>query len=267
MCDTFQLSGNAASIFEEQKVPGIFSPLAKATLQVVSLGADDCILDVACGTGIVARTAREQLGPVPRIAGVDINQDMINVARSLPDTYARSCEWHIADVVDLPFEDDCFSVALCQQGIQFFSDQEMALREIRRVLLPGGRLAITVWSSVNPFTQSLADSIRELVNDKIAERTLAPYAFENRDTLAASLSELGFAEVSVQEFTVDRVISATPSSIRNEIMGLPIGPAVLEKGEDVLNQIIVDVIDASTSLRHESNFVIPQHTHLFQAIA
>ncbi|MCP4286406.1 MAG: class I SAM-dependent methyltransferase [Gammaproteobacteria bacterium] len=265
MVETFQLTGNAASIFEKQKVPGIFSPLAQATLDVVSLDSDDCILDVACGTGIVARRAREWVGPGSRIVGVDINDGMINVARNLTDVHSRSCEWHVADVADLPFEDGAFSIAFCQQGIQFFQDHKTALMEIKRVLLPGGRIAITVWSKINPFTRVLADSISRLVNRDVAKRTLAPYKCKNRDTLDLLLSELGFADVSVQELKIDRVINATAASIRNEIMGLPIGPAVLENGEDVLHQIVEEVIEASSALRHESDFVIPQHTYLIQA--
>ena len=83
--ESFQLSGSAAAIYEEQKVPAIFGPLAEATLDTVTLFDDDSVLDVACGTGIVARKARERIGPSARIVGVDLNEGMIDAARNLTD--------------------------------------------------------------------------------------------------------------------------------------------------------------------------------------
>jgi len=69
----FQLGGNAAALYEEQKVPALFAPLADATLSVVPLFDDDIILDVACGTGIMARKVRDKIGSAPRIVGTDLN--------------------------------------------------------------------------------------------------------------------------------------------------------------------------------------------------
>ena len=78
--DTYQLSGGAAAIYEEQKVPAIFSPLAEATLDAVPLFGDDSVIDVACGTGIVARKVRARIGPSARIVGVDLNEGVIEAA-------------------------------------------------------------------------------------------------------------------------------------------------------------------------------------------
>lgn len=119
--ETFQLAGNAAEIYEQQKVPAMFAPLAEATLDRVPLQRDDAILDVACGTGILARKARGRIGPAAKIAGIDLNDGMISIARNLDDDDARSCEWHISSVNDMPFDDGSFSKVFCQQGFQFLS--------------------------------------------------------------------------------------------------------------------------------------------------
>jgi len=120
--------------------------MARKTLDTVQLGPEDVILDVACGTGIVARTARQRLGPVPRIVGTDLNEGMIATARGLAGEEARSCEWQVADVTALPFADSTFSVSICQQGTQFFPDRKGALREIHRVMQPGGTILISFWA-------------------------------------------------------------------------------------------------------------------------
>jgi SAM-dependent methyltransferase len=265
MRETFQLSGNAAAIYEEQKVPAIFGPLAEATLDAVPLFESDSVLDIACGTGIVARKARAKVGPSARIAGVDLNQGMIDAARGLTDADARSCEWHAADVTELPFEDGTFSVAFCQQGLQFFPDRELALREIGRVLRPGGRIALTLWSEASALFEALADSFRRHVSDEIAERSLVPFVSPGADALGALVSGQGFIDVSAQILTVDRVLSDPENAIPREIMSNPVGPAVAERGDAVMARIVAEVIAALSDYRAGTKFVFPTRTHLIQA--
>ena len=88
---------NAAAIYEEQKVKAIFGPLAAATLNAVSIFDADTILDVACGTGIMARCLRERLGPSVRISGADLNEGMIDTARALTSGDPDGFDWKIAD--------------------------------------------------------------------------------------------------------------------------------------------------------------------------
>ena len=263
--ETFQLSGSAAAIYEEQKVPAIFSPLAEATLDAVPLFDDDSILDIACGTGIVARKARERVGPSARIVGVDLNEGMIDAARNLGDSHSQSCEWRTADVTKLPFEDGTFSVAFCQQGLQFFPDQELALREIKRVLRPGGRIALTVWSETSALFKALAEALRRHVNDEVAERLLAPFASPGADALGSLVSEQGFGDISAQVLAVERVLGDPENAIPKEIMGTPVGPAVLERGDAVMRQIVDEVMEALSGYRRGSHFAYPTHTHLIRA--
>ena len=168
--ETYQLSGNAAELYEELKVPAMFGPLADATLNAVPLAAGDAILDVACGTGIVARKARERAGPAARVVGADLNEGMIAMARSLADPQSRSCEWHVAGVGEMPFEDGAFDKIFCQQGFQFFPDEAAALREMRRVSRPGGVLAMTIWSGLNILFLVMADALAKFVDAETAER-------------------------------------------------------------------------------------------------
>ncbi len=263
--ETFQLSGNAAAIYEEQKVPAIFAPLAEATLDAVPLFDDDSVLDVACGTGIVARKVRARIGPSVRIVGIDLNEGMIDAARNLTDANSRSCEWRTADVTELPFEAGTFSVAFCQQGLQFFPDQGLALREIERVLRQGGRIALTLWSEASALFKALAESLRRHVSSEVAERSLAPFASPGADALGSLVSEQGFGDISAQTLVVERVLGDPENEIPKEIMGNPVGPAVLERGDAVMGRIVVEVIEALSDYRRGGKFVFPTRTHLIQA--
>lgn len=263
--ETFQLGSNAAAVYEDQKVPAIFGPLAEATLDVVSLNSHDVILDVACGTGIVARTARRRLGPSPRIVGVDLNEGMIGTARTLPDDASQSCEWHVADVTKMPFDPETFSVAFCQQGIQFFPDEIAALREIRRVLHPNGRIALSVWSGPNDLFKAMATALSQHIDDETGLRSLAPFTYGRTMSLKSSMSDLGFSNLSDRVIAVDRIIVDPETALPKEIMANPVGPAVAERGDAVMNAIVTDTIAALTAYRQGSGFAIPQHTHLIEA--
>jgi len=263
--DAFQLTGSAAEIYEDQKVPAMFRPLAEATLNAVPLSGDDSILDVACGTGIVARKIRERVGLSARVVGADLNEGMIEAARKLKDPHAQTCEWYVCDVCDMPFDAGEFSIAFCQQGLQFFPDEIAALTEIKRVLRHDGRIALTVWSGPSAFFEALALSLAKYVDESTAERSLAPFGYKGRDTLEVRLGELGFSGTSRHELAVDRVIMNPEVSIRKEILGTPVGPSVEEKGDVVMQQIVQEVTEALSGFRRGSDLVIPQHTHLFQA--
>ncbi len=263
--ESFQLAGNAAAVYEDQKVPAIFGPLAEATLDAVLLDANDVILDVACGTGIVARTARKRLGSSPRIVGVDLNEGMIATARNLPDEASQSCEWHVADATKMPFDPETFSVAFCQQGIQFFPDEFAALREIKRVLRPGGRIVISVWSGPSDLFKALAAALSRHVDEETGRRSLAPFTYGRAAALESTMSGLGFAEVSARVISVDRVVVDPETALPKEIMGNPIGAVVAERGEAVMHKVVTDTIAALTAYHQESGFVVPQRTHLIEA--
>lgn len=263
--ETFQLAGNAAAIYEAQKVPAIFGPLAEATLNTITLDTDDVILDVACGTGIVARTARRRLGRGPRIVGVDLNEGMIATARCLADEHARSCEWHVADVTRLPFADATFSVAICQQGIQFFPDEVTALGEIRRVLRPNGKILLSVWAGASDLFKALAAALSRHIGEEIGTRSLAPFTYDGAGRLGTVLADLGFKDVTARDITVNRVVDDPESALPREIMANPVGAAVVEHGEAVMHRIVAETIGALTAYRQASGFVVPQRAHLIEA--
>ena len=139
--ETFQLSVEAAEVYESSFVPALFAEWAGHLVEAAGIAPGQAVLDVACGTGIVARTAADRMGGRGRVAGLDINQGMLAVAGRLrPDI-----EWRQGDAADLPYEDGSFDAVLCQSGLMFFPDRAGALREMARVAAPGGTVAVQVW--------------------------------------------------------------------------------------------------------------------------
>ena len=116
----------------------MFSPLARATIEAISLPERAQVIDIACGTGIITRVVAAQLTGAGRIVGTDLNSTMLEVAEKTMPKTSHVIEWFACDVTELPFGDGEFDIAFCQQGLQFFPDKPKALAEIRRVLKPEG---------------------------------------------------------------------------------------------------------------------------------
>ena len=165
--ERWQLGGNAAA-FYERYVMLIMDPWVRRLVDVAMLQPDEHVLDVACGTGFVARLAAQRVGVKGRIVGIDLNPGMIEAARKTDAPTA--IDWRIGDAAALPFEDGGFDAVLCQQGLQFLPDRIQALREMRRVLRLGGRLAFTVWSAIDdtPYQAALADALTRHVSPEAA---------------------------------------------------------------------------------------------------
>ena len=180
-------------MYERWLVEPLFQPWAEVLLDLTRLRAGDRVVDIACGTGIVARTARKKLGPDSRVVGVDVSPQMLAVARSVEP----GVEWREGNAAALPCGNgETFDVVACQQGLQFFPDKPAAAREMRRVLAPGGRVAVATWRPIDE-----APIFRDLHH--IAERHLgtlvdARHSFGESGPLAQLLTDAGFSEVKVE---------------------------------------------------------------------
>jgi ubiquinone/menaquinone biosynthesis C-methylase UbiE len=263
--EKFQLAGNAAQLYEAHKVAAIFRPLAEATLERVALGSDERLLDVACGTGILARLAAARLGPGAAVVGIDLNTAMIEVARAEMPAAGAKVTWHQGDVCALPFPDAAFDVAFCQQGLQFFPDKPGALREIRRVLAPNGRIALTVWRSVNPYFAALAAALKRHVSAALGVRALAPFDYRNADVIRSHLIEAGFKDIDIQGLVVTRRLGPAATAVPQEIASTPFAQEMATLDEDKRGQMIDDIAQAIEAYRAGEGFAIPQESHLVQA--
>ncbi len=160
-----QLTGSAAELYERYVVPYLFAAWAQELVEQMDLRPGERVLDVACGTGIVARNAAEKVGTSGTVTGLDINPGMLAVAGNLRlPAGTPSIQWVECSALDMQLEDASFDVVLCEQGFQFFPDKSVALKEMRRVLVPRGRLAISVWFGPSPYNIAMANGIERHLN-------------------------------------------------------------------------------------------------------
>lgn len=139
----FNIAANAARAYEAA-VTVFMAPFAVIAIEAAGIGAGNHVLDLACGTGVVARRLAATVGPSGRVCASDLNPAMLAVAGEIGPA---GIEWSQAPADVLPYPDSSFDAVVCQQALQFFPDKIAALVEVSRVLRPTGRLAATVWAA------------------------------------------------------------------------------------------------------------------------
>jgi SAM-dependent methyltransferase len=142
--ESFRIPLEAAEVYESRFVPAIFAEWAPRLLERAGVARGESVLDVACGTGIVARTAAPLVGPDRKVVGVDLNEAMLTVARRVAAACGSEISWRQGDAARLPFADDSFDAVVCQMALMFFPDRVRALAEMGRVAGPGGRVGVCV---------------------------------------------------------------------------------------------------------------------------
>jgi ubiquinone/menaquinone biosynthesis C-methylase UbiE len=187
---------NPAETYESYMVPPLFAPFAQRLVAAADPRPGERVLDIACGTGIVARLAAPYVGSTGALVGIDLNPDMLAVARAAAGRAGLSIDWHEGRAEALSIPDGSFDVALCQFGLMFFADRQAALADMHRVLTPGGRAAVSVWQGLDhhPFYQTLHEVIERLLGSSSVDDI---FALGDADELRRSLTQAGFRDVAI----------------------------------------------------------------------
>ena len=189
MTETFQITPEQAKTYEELFVPALFAQWAAPLVELAGVRAGHHVLDVACGTGIAARTAADRVGSTGSVIGVDLNPAMLEVAaRVRPDI-----EWRQGDVAELPFGAERFDAVLCQSAVFFFPDVDRAFAEMARVARSGGVVAIQTYASLEdqPGFQEVEAIVRRVVPGEALELLDTYWSMGDLPRLCAALERAG----------------------------------------------------------------------------
>jgi SAM-dependent methyltransferase len=234
-----KFGGSAPENYERYFVPAIGGPLAADLVAHAALRSGERVLDAACGTGIVARLAAEQVGPQGNVAGVDITPGMLAVARTVTKPF--NVQWYETSVEAMPLPDQSFDVVFCQLGLQFVADKAAALREMRRVLVPGGRIHVSVPAPTrffNVLEHALARHVPEA-----APFIRLVFSLNDPATLDGLLRAAGFGDVRVQ--WIHKLLRLPPPRefVWQYLQCTPLAGAMLELDDTVRLALEKDVVE------------------------
>jgi ubiquinone/menaquinone biosynthesis C-methylase UbiE len=237
-----------AELYEDYLVPGVHGRWTPLLLDYAKPEPGERVLDLACGTGIVARRIAPLLGSEGRIVGLDVSPDMLAVAERLPRPPGAPIEWQQGEASSLP--DGPFDLVICQQGVQFFPDRLAALQATRRALRPQGRLVLNVFRELE--RQSLYDALFRAVAAHLStpvERIATPYSLWDANELRTLLHEAGYEQVEITAETCmvrfpspDRFVALTVSAAASVVPEFGADAAARAELIDAVRQQIGDLL-------------------------
>jgi ubiquinone/menaquinone biosynthesis C-methylase UbiE len=233
--------GNATENYERFFVPAIGRPVASDLIQIAELRPGERVLDVACGTGVVARLASQQVGDTGTVAGLDINPGMLAAARDATPP-GVSIEWHEASAEAMPLPDASFDVVLCQMGLQFMPDKNAALREMRRVLVPGGRLILNVpGPTPRPFA-IMAEALARHIGAEAGGFVNQVFSLNDTAEIQDLVSGAGFHDVSVEAETKSLRLPPPEEFLWQYVHSTPLAGAVAQADDESRGSLARDVV-------------------------
>jgi ubiquinone/menaquinone biosynthesis C-methylase UbiE len=266
MSGGFQVREQAGSAYDELLVPRLFAPCADQLLDLAAVAAGERVLDVACGTGIVARRAAGRVGDGGRVVGVDVNNVMLAVAAVAP-TEAAWMEWRLGDAAALPVPDGSFDVVCCQQGLQYVADQPLALLEARRALVPGGRLALAVWRALDhhPVFEHLVRALERHAGAGTADLMRRPFSGPGRETLRQLILDTGFTRPRARIGVITARFPSPLEFLRIQVAASPLAEPVGALAEDRRVALEAEVEDSLQPFVDDEGLVVPLQTWLITA--
>ena len=263
--EPWQLTAEAAELYERYVARYILGPWAPSLVGAARVAAGERVLDVACGTGVVARAAAKRVGPAGRVIGVDLNPGMIAVARSLPAPIGAPIEWLERSALDLRLEDAGIDAVLCQQGLQFFPDKALALREMRRVLGHGGRLALSVWNSAGLYNGAVGEALARFIGNEVAVRFCASRQAPAAEELRRLATDAGFSHVDVRVGRIDVRLPRLDQFALDHLAATPVAPAVAAAAPEVRKEIGASVMQQLRRYSDGDAVTYPEETHVLTA--
>src|SRR5262245_13125773 len=256
---------NPAEGYESYMVPVLFAPWAEDLVQASDPKPGDRVLDVACGTGIVARKAARHLGAQGAVTGLDLNPRMLEVARASAAKEGLRIEWREGRAESLPFPEASFDRVLCQFGLMFFADRAAALAEMRRVLKSGGPVVVQVWQGLeqHPFYRTLHAVIQSRAGVSALQDI---FALGDKEDLRSLATRAGFRRVEIVSDSKTARFPDPPAFLAGEIevdtAAIPAMQDLDEKARKALVAAIAAEMRAPLAeMTQDGHVVIPFHAH------
>jgi ubiquinone/menaquinone biosynthesis C-methylase UbiE len=265
---SWPLHSTASETYERYIVPAWMGAWTKALIEKASIKLGDRVLDVACGTGIVARKAAQLVGPNGHVIGFDADRNMLLAASKFADEEGlSSIEWHFGNAAHIPVERGRCNVVLCQQGLQFFPEKLNALKEMFRVLVPGGRLALSTWRSIDrcPFLAILADILGRYIGSKVTGAFYSSCALHDREELRGLLSNAGFTDIKIGLEVQMARFPSLEEFLPGYISVFPFAKQIADMPDEDQRTMLAEIRKSLLTFSDDYGLAAPMESHIITA--
>ncbi|WP_028582159.1 class I SAM-dependent methyltransferase [Desulfogranum japonicum] len=265
---SWPLHGTAPERYEQYIVPAWMGAWTNILIERARIVPGDQILDIACGTGVVARRAAHLVGPRGRVIGIDADRNMLVAASNFADSENLSVtEWRLGDAANIPVETGVCDLVLCQQGLQFFSEKQRALEEMFRVLVPGGRIALSVWRSIDrcPLFAILADIIGEYIGFEPTRAFYSSCSLFDREELRGLLTGALFSEINISLEVQMARFSSLEEFLPGYISVFPFSHQIAEMSDDEQNKMFTEIKKSLLTFSDDYGLAVPMESHIITA--
>lgn len=201
----------------------LFSPFERILVDEVAHHGARHILDIGCGAGATTLAVAGQLAEDGDCTGVDISQELVDVASRRAALEQARVRFFCADAQRWHFTADQFDAVISRFGVMFFDDPMAAFANVRSAARPGARLSCIVWRSArdNPFMATQHHAIAEVLGKPADPDPLAPgqFAFADKERVRRILAEAGWGAIDIQPLTVPCELPADALAVYARRMG------------------------------------------------
>jgi SAM-dependent methyltransferase len=234
-----RFTGSVPELYDRHLVPLFFEPYAidLAERLTIAGGSHARVLEVAAGTGVATQQLRRRLPSDALLTATDLNAPMLAIARRRLGERGLDVgvEWSEADAGALPFPDASFDAVVCQFGLMFVPDKQLAASEAFRVLRPDGQWLFNVWGPLDehPITNVGDMAIRSFFEVDPPDFYRTPFGIDDPVLLRALAEDAGFRDVAVDDVRLVAESDSADDVAVGFVQGTPVAAAIRERGVSV----------------------------------
>ncbi len=262
----WQLSGDSPRAWERYLVPTCTAVWAEDIIERAGLRPGDRMLDIGTGSGYVARLAVPKVRWTGTVTGLDLNEGMLQVAKELSTLVEPPIDWVKGDAHDLPFPDASFDAVTCQFGVQYFPARRTALKEIHRVIAPGGRFLFSVFRSTvhNPGWAPLIESLDRHIGSHAGDIFRSIFSLGSMDQVRSLMQQSGWRNYTINIGIHEARYPSIEDFVRWELESMPT-PQLKDDFERTAQAIADYCAEAMVNYRDDNGVVFPAQCFVVEA--
>lgn len=215
-------AGSVPVNYDKYLGPVLFEPYALELAHRLQNDKLNNVLEIACGTGRLTKHLVNLIAPGGQLTATDLNADMIELAKT---RVTGNVQWQVADAQNLPYRDKTFDHVVCQFGVMFFPNKQLAFAQAYRVLQPNGKFIFSTWDELknNPGANKIRTIMDEVLQENAPDFLMkGPYSFYDTTEIKSLLEAAGFKDIRHDEVNLTSSCACPEDFCSGFVYGTPL---------------------------------------------